>query len=91
MASRRRTDGPAGPEKNPPRSGRYGSPTGAPKKSKGSTVPELDFKRIEYTPEEIETARRRAPEDLHDVLGLLPEHEPDRPGGWFYWRKKTDG
>lgn len=59
---------------------------------KGATVPELDFKRIEYDREEIEAARRAAPDDLHDVLGLTEEHEPEAKGSWYYWReKKADG
>jgi hypothetical protein len=59
--------------------------------AKGTTVPELDFKRIEFDKDEIDHARGVVAanskdaedcQDLLDKLGLLPEHEP--PAGWYY-------
>lgn len=60
------------------------------KKPKGSTVPELDFKRIEYSKDEIRAARLASPPDLHDKLGLTEEHEPEAKRSWYYWKKEKD-
>lgn len=56
------------------------------RKPKGSTVPELDYSRVWFSPEDIAAARRKAPEDLHDVLGLLPEQSD-----WYYDNDGQEG